>query len=120
MAQTRFGPWATPPCTSDWTPPSTSCGTVKRQPWANAPFIPGSLAEYMDAQFKFFNNPKFSDAGRPITAGLNYFLTHANRGSDGDGLLGEKRDVKVWLAWLERRAHGEVEAIETPIGYVPR
>ena len=28
MAQTRFGPWATPPCTSDWTPPSTSCGTA--------------------------------------------------------------------------------------------
>ena len=33
--------------------------------------------------------------------------------------LGEKRDVKVWLAWLERRAHDEVGAIETPIGYLP-
>jgi len=35
-------------------------------------------------------------------------------------LLGEKRDVKVWLAWLERRAHHEVEAIETPIGFLPK
>jgi phosphoenolpyruvate carboxykinase (GTP) len=24
------------------------------------------------------------------------------------------------MAWLERRAHHEVEAIETPIGYIPR
>ena len=26
----------------------------------------------------------------------------------------------VWLGWLERRAHGDVEAIETPIGFLPR
>ncbi|MFH1699786.1 MAG: phosphoenolpyruvate carboxykinase (GTP) [Candidatus Zixiibacteriota bacterium] len=93
---------------------------VKRQPWANAPFIPGSLADYMDAQMKFFSNPKFSDAGRPIISGLNYFLTHEKRGSSGKGLLGEKKDVPVWLSWLDRFAHGEVEAIDTPIGYIPK
>ncbi len=93
---------------------------VKRQPWANAPFIPGSLADYMDAQMKFFNNPKFSDEGRPIISGLNYFLTHAERGSDGKGLLGEKRDVPVWLSWLDLFAHEDVEAIDTPIGYIPK
>ena len=93
---------------------------VRRQPWANAPFIPGALADYMDAQFKFFNSDKLSNGGRPIMAGLNYFLTHANRGSDGKGLLGEKRDVKVWLGWLERFANGDVEGIETPIGYIPK
>ncbi len=93
---------------------------VKRQPWANAPFIPGSLADYMDAQFKFFNNPRFSDEGRPIIAGLNYFLTHEERGGTGVGLLGEKRDVPVWLSWLDRYAHGEVEVIETPIGFIPK
>ena len=93
---------------------------VRRQPWANAPFIPGALADYMDSQFKFFNSDKLSEAGRPIMAGLNYFLTHANRGGDGKGLLGEKRDVKVWLGWLERFSHGDVEAIETPIGHIPK
>ena len=93
---------------------------VKRQPWANAPFIPGALADYMDVQFKFFNSAKLSDEGRPIMAGLNYFLTHANRGGQGKGLLGEKKDVKVWLGWLERYVHGEVEAIETPIGMIPK
>jgi phosphoenolpyruvate carboxykinase (GTP) len=93
---------------------------VKRQPWANAPFIPGSLADYMDAQFKFFNSPRFTDEGRPIIAGLNFFLTHENRGGSGSGLLGEKRDVPVWLSWLDRFTHGEVAAYETPIGYLPK
>lgn len=93
---------------------------VNRQPWANAPFIPGALADYMHAQFVFFNSNTFSSAGRPVMAGLNYFLTHENRGSSGKGLLGEKRDVRVWLGWLELYAHGDVTAIETPIGMVPK
>ncbi len=90
---------------------------VRRQPWANAPFIPGALADYMTSQFKLFNSPQLTDP--PILAGLNYFLTSEARGGSGAGLLGEKRDVKVWLNWLERRSHGEVEAIETPIGFIP-
>ena len=92
---------------------------VKRAPWANAPFIPGSLGDYMDAQFKFFGSKKIADDKRPILAGLNYFLTHEARGGKGRQLLGEKRDVKVWMAWLERRAHGDAKAIDTPIGYLP-
>ena len=91
---------------------------VRRQPWANAPFIPGALADYMAAQFELFNSPALTDP--PIIAGLNYFLTHGARGGEGTALLGEKRDVKVWLNWLERRSHGEVDAIETPVGFIPR
>jgi phosphoenolpyruvate carboxykinase (GTP) len=56
---------------------------------------------------------------KPVIAGLNYFLTCGARGGDGTTLLGEKRDVKVWLAWLELRANGDVEAIDTPIGCIP-
>ena len=52
-------------------------------------------------------------------AGLNYFLTDTARGGRDNKLLGEKRDVRVWLAWLERLAHQEVEVIDTPIGYLP-
>ncbi|WP_287126892.1 phosphoenolpyruvate carboxykinase (GTP) [Desulfobacter sp.] len=92
---------------------------IKRAPWANAPFIPGALGDYMDAQFKFFNNPDISKPFKPVMAGLNYFLTHRARGGDSDKLLGEKRDVKVWLAWLERYAHNEVEYLPTPIGNLP-
>jgi phosphoenolpyruvate carboxykinase (GTP) len=93
---------------------------VKRAPWANAPFIPGSLGDYMDAQFKFFGSDKIAPDKRPVMAGLNYFLTHQSRGGEGTKLLGEKRDVKAWLAWLERRAHNDAEAIDTPIGYLPK
>jgi phosphoenolpyruvate carboxykinase (GTP) len=35
-------------------------------------------------------------------------------------LLGEKRDVKVWMNWLERRSYGDIDAIETPIGFIPK
>jgi len=93
---------------------------VRRQPWANAPFIPGALADYMQAQFIFFNSAKFSDATKPIIAGLNYFLTHDNRGGSGSGLLGEKKDVKVWLGWLELFVHDDVEGINTAIGFLPK
>ena len=92
---------------------------VRRQPWANEPFVPGPLADYMDAQLKFFNSDKIKD--KPVMAGLNYFLTNEARGGEpGDTrLIGEKRDVKSWLTWLEYRAHGEVKAVDTPIGYLP-
>jgi phosphoenolpyruvate carboxykinase (GTP) len=93
---------------------------VNRQPWANSPFIPCPLGDYMEAQFQFFNSKKFSAGGRPLMAGLNYFLMDCARGGDTTKLLGEKRDVKVWLSWLERMAHGEVSAIDAPIGFIPR
>jgi len=50
---------------------------VKRAPWANAPFIPGALGDYMDAQFKFFGSDKIKKEYKPVMAGLNYFLTAA-------------------------------------------
>ncbi|MEW5723951.1 MAG: phosphoenolpyruvate carboxykinase (GTP) [Thermodesulfobacteriota bacterium] len=93
---------------------------VKRQPWANQPFTPGDLGDYMRAQFEFFNSPRIKEEHRPILAGLNYFLTCEARGGEGKALLGEKKDVHVWMGWLERFVHGEVKPIETPIGYLPR
>ncbi len=100
---------------------STEVGAtgVNRAPWANAPFIPGPLADYMDAQFRFFGNQNIAKEYKPVMAGLNYFLTDKARGGTLDKLLGEKRDVKVWLSWLERKAHDEVNIIETPIGGIP-
>jgi len=93
---------------------------IKRAPWANAPFIPGALGDYMNAQFKFFGNEKINKKYTPVMAGLNYFLTDQARGGDSPALLGEKKDVKVWLAWLERYAHNETGFISTPIGNIPK
>ncbi len=50
-----------PPSSPRPPPPRSAPPGVKRQPWANAPFIPGALADYMDAQFKFFNSDKLID-----------------------------------------------------------
>lgn len=93
---------------------------VKRAPWANAPFIPGALGDYMAAQFEFFSSEKIAPNKKPVMAGLNYFLTEEARGGSSKKLLGEKKDVKVWLSWLERCAHGDVTVIKTPIGNLPR
>ncbi len=93
---------------------------VKRAPWANAPFIPGALSDYMDAQFAFFGNKKIAEDKKPVMAGLNYFLTEEARGGASKKLLGEKRDVKVWLTWLERHTHNDVDYIKTPIGNLPK
>jgi len=103
-------------------PTATEVGAtgIKRAPWANAPFIPGALGDYMNAQFKFFGNEKINKKYTPVMAGLNYFLTDQARGGDSPALLGEKKDVKVWLAWLERYAHNETGFISTPIGNIPK
>jgi phosphoenolpyruvate carboxykinase (GTP) len=93
---------------------------VKRSPWANAPFIPGGLGDYMEAQFEFFGSSNIKNGKNPLMAGLNYFLTHSSRGGTSPKLLGEKRDVKVWLGWMERLCHKEVAVIETPVGYLPK
>ena len=74
----------------------------------------------MKNQFDVYNHSGLSEEGRPILAGLNYFLTDAARGGSSPKLLGEKRDVKVWLTWLGKFAHGDVEGIETPIGFIPK
>jgi phosphoenolpyruvate carboxykinase (GTP) len=74
----------------------------------------------MASQFEFFASSKIAPDKQPIMAGLNYFLTQEARGGDSKKLLGEKKDVKAWMAWLERRAYQEVDAIDTPIGNLPK
>ena len=50
----------------------------------------------------------------PIIFQVNYFL----RGKDGRYLNGIK-DKHVWIKWMELRIHKEVDALKTPIGYIP-
>ncbi len=51
----------------------------------------------------------------PLVFGVNYFL----RGEDGK-FVNAVRDKHVWVKWMEKRVHGEVDAIRTPTGYIPR
>ncbi|WGM89114.1 MAG: phosphoenolpyruvate carboxykinase (GTP) [Candidatus Bathyarchaeum tardum] len=51
----------------------------------------------------------------PTVFGVNYFL------KDKDGnYLNDPQDKHVWVKWMEKRVHGEVETIITPTGQIPK
>ncbi len=51
----------------------------------------------------------------PIVFGVNYFLKDVS-----GNYLNDPKDKQVWVKWMELRVHDEVDAIETPTGYVPK
>ena len=51
----------------------------------------------------------------PLIFGVNYFL----RDKTGEFVTGI-RDKAVWVNWMERRVHGEMEAIKSPTGWIPK
>ena len=51
----------------------------------------------------------------PKVFATNYFL----KNTDGE-YLNTKLDKKIWVLWAEGRIHGEYEAIQTPIGNIPK
>jgi phosphoenolpyruvate carboxykinase (GTP) len=53
---------------------------------------------------------------QPIVFGVNYFLKEVGNGK----YLNSPQDKHVWIKWMELRVHGEVEAIKTPTGYIPK
>jgi phosphoenolpyruvate carboxykinase (GTP) len=52
----------------------------------------------------------------PIVFGVNYFL----RDKDNGKFVNAIQDKHVWIKWMELRVHGEVEAIRSPTGYLPK
>lgn len=85
-------------------------GVRKFSPMANLDFLVVQLGRYIQNHIQFGNklqNP-------PLTFATNYFIKE-----DGK-FLSEKVDKKVWLLWMEGRVHGEYDAIETPVGYIPK
>ncbi|MCL2287912.1 MAG: phosphoenolpyruvate carboxykinase (GTP) [Candidatus Bathyarchaeota archaeon] len=53
---------------------------------------------------------------QPIVFGVNYFL----RGLEDGKYLNSPRDKHVWVKWMERRVHNEVDVIKTPTGLIPK
>ncbi len=51
----------------------------------------------------------------PRIFSVNYFL----KGRSG-GYLNGKLDKRIWLQWMELRVRGEVDALRTPTGFIPR
>ncbi len=74
-------------------------------------FVAISLGKYVQNNLDFgekLNKP-------PTIFGVNYFL----RDSEGNFVNGV-RDKHVWVKWMELRVNGDVDAVETPTGLIPR
>ncbi len=78
---------------------------------SNIDFLSMPLGRYVQMHLDFADGL----ASPPLVFYVNYFLKDAK----GD-YLNSKLDKRVWLAWMELRSHGEVKAIKTPTGLIPR
>jgi len=86
-------------------------GVRKHNPMANLDFISVPFKTYIDNHLKFAQGLK--DA--PKIYATNYFLK-----DESGNYLNSKLDKKVWVLWAEGRVHHEFEAIETPVGLIPK
>jgi len=80
-------------------------------PMSNIDFLSIPFGRYIQNNLDFGKGVKKP----PLIFSVNYFL----RGKDGKYLNGIA-DKKVWLLWAELRVNDDVDAIETPTGYMPR
>ncbi len=86
-------------------------GVRVQQPMANLDFIVVPLRKYLENHQKFGNSLEHC----PRVFATNYFL----KDQDGKYLNG-MLDKLCWVIWAEGRFHGDFEAIETPVGYIPK
>ncbi|MFH1789066.1 MAG: phosphoenolpyruvate carboxykinase (GTP) [Candidatus Altiarchaeota archaeon] len=86
-------------------------GVRKFNIMSNMDFLSVPLSKYINMNLEFgerADNP-------PLIFGSNYFL----KGKDGK-YLNAIADKRVWLKWMAARVHGELDAIETPVGFIPK
>ena len=86
-------------------------GVRKSSPMAIMDFMVVPFGLYLSNHIRFGNTLK----NTPKVYSTNYFIKDEN-----GRYLNEKVDKKIWVIWAEGRVHGEYEAIETPIGYLPK
>jgi phosphoenolpyruvate carboxykinase (GTP) len=85
-------------------------GVRKFNPMSNLDFLSIPIGRYVAACLAFgegLSQP-------PLIYSVNYFLK-----DKAGNFLNAKTHKKVWLKWMERRVHKEVEARETPTGRIP-
>jgi len=86
-------------------------GVPKFNPMSNLDFVSIPLGEYIQKNLDFgaaVNSP-------PPIYGVNYFLKDKN----GE-FLNAKTDKGIWLKWMDRRFYGEMDAIDMPVGRIPK
>lgn len=87
-------------------------GVRKFQPMSNLDFLSLPVGQYIHNYLLFaagLKNP-------PLVFGVNYFLKNSDEPND---YMNSRHDKRVWIKWMEHRVHGEMDAIETPTGFIP-
>jgi phosphoenolpyruvate carboxykinase (GTP) len=95
----------------------TTAATLGREgvrvfnPMSNIDFLSITIGRYIADNLAFGKD--LTDP--PKVFSVNYFL------KDKEGKwLNDREDKRVWLKWMELRAHEGADAIETPTGFIPR
>lgn len=78
---------------------------------SNLDFLAIPLGKYIQNNIDFANGVK----NTPPVFSVNYFLKN-KEGKYLNGML----DKKIWILWAELRANGDVDAIKTPTGFIPK
>ena len=86
-------------------------GVRKFNLMSNLDFLSLPLGRYVQMHLDFGKTLRTP----PLIFSVNYFLRDR-----AGGYLNGKLDKRVWLQWMELRAHGEVDAVRTPTGLIPR
>jgi len=87
-------------------------GVRNFNPMSNLDFLSIPLERYIQNHLDFvkdIENP-------PLIFSVNYFLKDVHTGKYLNGM----KDKYVWLKWMELRAHNEIDALRTPVGFIPK
>jgi len=79
-------------------------------PMSNIDFLSIPLAEYIRDDLKIVKNARKP----PAIFAVNYFLRKEGK------FITSMDDKRVWLKWMDLRVSGEVDAIKTPTGFIPK
>jgi len=74
-------------------------------------FVAIPLGKYIQNNLDFVKDIK----NPPLVFGVNYFLRDAQ-----GKFVNAVRDKHIWIKWMELRVHGDVDAISTPTGMIPK
>lgn len=86
-------------------------GEREFNPMSNLDFLSIPISKYIQINLDFGQDLEKP----PRIFSVNYFL----KGKDGC-FLNAREDKKVWIKWMELRAHDEVEVVKIPTGFIPR
>ncbi len=86
-------------------------GVRKFNPMSNLDFLSITVGKFI------YNNLEFSSAidKPPSIFSVNYFLKDEN-----GKYMNAMNDKYVWIKWMELRVNGDIGAIKTPTGYIPK